>query len=195
MRTTGQISATLLALSLGACASIPLTSIPKLMSLQGEDVRISDLELAVRADEGVRVTPGSAQIMVSLTNAARGVARNETLVLQPTGAPLTPFLKQKAKRGTTIYRFRIAEADRARSDGLKQQALGLRAKPGEEKSKSQLSLGAKANLCVAAGRASPEVARMTLYLRGRPDEEFFTLVEEQRFKLDGKPMAPLKPCP
>ncbi len=60
------------AVLLSGCASVPLTSLPKLMSLDAETIDPATLELAVLHSDNVGIAPGTAKISVELTDERSG---------------------------------------------------------------------------------------------------------------------------
>lgn len=179
---------------LGGCTAIPMTSIPRIMSLEDPKVSAGNLELAVRIDDSVRVRPGTAKLTVKLANPAQGVDRQETFVLQPINAALTPGLRGQARRGFAIERFRIADGDRARIDQFKREGGALRAGvPG----KSSLNLKASAGMCRPVGGRQPDDVRMTFFFRVDPSQDYITLIDEQHvtFKKGPAPHTELPTCP
>ncbi|MEM8616361.1 MAG: hypothetical protein AAGF20_05440 [Pseudomonadota bacterium] len=71
MCRVAQILPTLLVaalLSLSACTSIPITSMPKLASLDAETMDLSKVELAVRMQDDFDIVPESAVLSVALAH-------------------------------------------------------------------------------------------------------------------------------
>jgi hypothetical protein len=180
-----------LALTASACTSVPLGSIPKLMSLQDGNFRASEVEVAVRFEDAFRTPADTAKLTFALVNEGAGVNLNEVFVLEPVTATPTPALRQAAKKGFLVQRFRIAIADRARLESVIARAKGLKA---AKAGKSTLSASAGTGLCRPSGAPARSSVRMTVLLKVDPREDFFVLLKETRIQMKGAGVEKVKPC-
>lgn len=164
---------------LTACASVPLMSLPKLMSLDAETLDMSQLELAVRLEDNVGIKPGSAIIDVSLEQDATGVEIDNSFTLETPDATLTPFLQRQEKPGYQIHRFKMTPAQAEIARQFRQEALELKAK---DKREMEVTFSASVSFCQLEDKPGFDEVNMVFYIRTDSQKEFFTLIKEQNFE-------------
>lgn len=166
-------------LCLTACASVPLMSLPKLMSLDAETLDMSQLELAVRLEDNIGIKPGSANVDVSLKQDATGVEIDNSFTLETPDATLTPFLQRQEKPGYKIHRFKMTPAQAEIAQQFRQEALELKAK---DKREMELTFSASVGFCQPRNQPAFDEVNMVFYIRTDSQKEFFTLIKEQNLE-------------
>ena len=177
------------AFALTGCASIPLMSLPKLMALDMETLDIEKVELAVRLDDSLGISKGSAQLSIKVENEKTKAILAHRLILDVRDEDLTPFLKRKAKPGYKIHRFKLTPEQAEAAQSFRTEALALRDKSGKDL-KSELS--ASVGFCQAKKGTEYEGASLTFYVRTNPNKDFYTLFKEQNVTMSAGREAKLK---
>jgi hypothetical protein len=162
-----------------ACTSVPLTSLPKLAAMSPETMDASLMEVAVRVPEAYGLPDGSAMLTISVWRDDGTDERHERFDLVAVEGAPSAFLERQEKSGFTIHRLHIDPADAPRMQAFRAYALGLKDMPGQK----SLSLSATARPCLAAGANPFRDPRVAIYLRLKPDEDYFTLIKERKVSL------------
>lgn len=170
----------LMAAALSGCASIPLTSLPKLMSLNIETIDPDALELAVMVPDTVGIKPGSAQLKIKITNKDTGQELNTEQVVDMPVSSVDPVLQRKLKSGQAVHRFKLSETAAAELKTYREDALIMRA----EASDTTGSFGASIGFCRLKDTDFPEKVPMVFYVRTKPGQSFFKLFKTQTMKTD-----------
>jgi hypothetical protein len=157
-----------------ACSSVPLTSLPKLAAISPFSLDPAAMEVAVRIPEDFRLPAESVVLDFQVTREGSSEQIDEVFVLDPVPGPLTAGLDKKARKGTRIYRYRIAPADHARMTAFRETLVKLKAEPGRKK----LEMKANAKPCLVSGANPFQKAKVSVFLRTSPDEDFFTLLDD-----------------
>lgn len=166
---------------LTACASIPIMSLPKLLSFSLESVDMSEIELAVRLEDNVGIQKGSALVQVDLELAKTGQKLNHGLTLEKLDSNLTPFLQRQNKPGYKIHRFKMT-ADQADTAQLfREKALAMKV---NSKDKIEMSFRARVGFCHFRELPEYEAVSMTFYIKTNPEKDFFTLFKEQELSFE-----------
>lgn len=172
---------TLMAIAASGCASIPLTSLPKLMSLNIETIDPDALELAVMVPDTVGIKPGSARIDIKMTNKDTGRELNtEQVIDMPVSAP-DPVLQRKLKPGQAVHRFRLSETAVDALTAYREDALIMRADASDTTGSFSASIG----FCRLKDKAFPATVPMVFYVRTKPGQSFFKLFKTQTMQTDG----------
>jgi hypothetical protein len=156
-----------------ACSSVPLTSLPKLAAISPFSLDPAALEVAVRIPEDFRLPDAGVTLDFQVTREGSSELIEEQFVLDPVPGPLSAGLEDKVRKGTRIYRYRIAPADHARMTAFRETLVALKAEPGRKK----LDMKANAKPCLVPGANPFQKAKVTVFLRTAPDQDFFTLLD------------------
>lgn len=156
-----------------ACSSVPLTSLPKLAAISPFSLDPAAMEVAVRVSEDFRLPEDGVTLDFQVTREGSSELIEEVFVLDQVPGPLTAGLDKKARKGARIYRYRIAPADHARMTAFRETLVKLKAEPGRKK----LDMKANAKPCLVAGANPFQKAKVSVFLRTAPDEDFFTLLD------------------
>lgn len=176
----------LLASVLFGCTSIPLSSIPKLSSLNPRTADLENFQVAVRTSEENRLYRNGATLEGEIIHPLFDEPRMIDLQLIPSTAPLTPFLEKRQKRGYRVVVFEVDPADAARINGFRQELTRAFDKaPGE----GQFSITAFAKGCLAQNTNPFKDLYTAIYIRPDPSDEFFTLFKNTKVgRLDRRPV-------
>lgn len=163
------------------CTSIPITSYPKLASLDPETLDLKDIEIAVRMQDDFGIQKDGVVLFVALVHEETGDIIQEQFILTQHSKSLTPFLQKKQKRGYTIHRFRMNAA--TSEAAIRHRARILSARDAEPGKQHKGTFSANAKLCQNPTGNPFKDPRMTLFLRTAPDEAFFTMIKETKAPL------------
>ena len=167
---------------LGGCASIPLTSMPKLAGLKPETMALEKVQLAVRVQEDFQLYRDGAKLSVGASGETLEVPMTLALELVPSTGELTPYLQGQARRGYRIAMFEVDPEDADDIRAFREAILALKTRSAGQ-GKHALTISATANGCVAGGANPFQDLRMKLYLRTDEADEFFTLFKEQKLRM------------
>ncbi len=171
---------------LAACMSVPVTSLPRLASLNPETVDLAKTEVAVRVPEDFDIDTGGVRLIFAVTRENSPEKLEETFELEEIDGALEAGLQGHAKKGFAISRYRIAPADAPRLAAFRERTLALKSEPG----KKAFSLSANAKPCLKPGANPFQDIKLTLFLRPAPDEDYFMLVKPTKLPMPtekGKP--------
>ena len=171
---------------LASCSTIPITSIPKLMTLDVETIEIGDVEMALRIRDDFQIKDKGAVLKISIENKANmeksAGKLSELFILERSVKPLTPFLARKQKDGFVVHRFEMTEEAVARATILRENAYKIRAKSSK---KNSVTISAFARFCRKPG-ANPFVDMpITFFIRTNPKKKFYTLFKETKMPIKG----------
>lgn len=181
LRTLPGLAAALL-LATG-CSHVPLTSLPRLASLDPVTMDLSVLRAAVRAPDALRPEPGGATLTMSFWLA--GSETRKTTVsaqLEEDGdAAVRAALKADEKPGFRITVFRLSEDGRRRLEAARDEVRALKAREaaGGSRVRGTLSVGMKG--CAASALPEGPILLST-YLRDKPSGTFIPLVVDVDLK-------------
>ena len=161
-----------IAILLSACASIPLTTLPKLAGLNFETVDMSKIELAVRIQESVGIQKGTAKLKFDLENPKF----KHAMTLDEPNTMLSPYLKRQEKPNYKIYRFEISPEQYELAEAFRAKVLEAKKKT---KGKTRMSLNATVGFCQFEKGPVLETIKMTFFLKTAKDRDFYTLIKEQ----------------
>ncbi|MEP9350236.1 hypothetical protein [Xanthobacter sp. KR7-225] len=180
------------------CSHIPLTSLPKLASLDPAALDLSALRAAMRAPDTLRPEPGGATLTMSFWVA--GAETRKTTIdaaLEEDTAVARAALKAEEKPGFRITVFRLSEDGRRRLEAARDEVRNLKAREATTGSRVRGSLSVGAKAC-AAGALPDGPLLLSTYLRTEPTGDFIPLTVD----LDVKALAaqagagapPIEPC-
>lgn len=175
------LSATLCLAALSACTSVPITSMPKLASIDPATTDFSRVELAVRVSEDFRLHRDGATINVVLSPDGEPPLTLE-LNLQHSEAPLTSFLERQRGNRFNMLRFDIAPEDAQRASDYRDLVIATRERLEAEGVGGSASFAIGSTGCLAQGANPFQDLRMKFFMRTRPDEEFYPPIREVRIK-------------
>ena len=170
-------------LILAGCASIPLMSLPKLLSLNIETLDMSQLELAVRLPDNVGVEQGSAKIEMNLKHAKTSENLDHQIFLETIDTAVTPFLTKQSKPGYTVHRFKMTPKQEHEAQLFRQKALSMKSK---SKDKIEMEMAASVGFCAFKNKPTFDDISMTFYVRTNAQKDFFALFKEQDIQFDEK---------
>lgn len=177
---------------LASCTSVPITSYPKLASLDPEVMPLEDIELAVRMQDDFGVIEDSAVVSVGLVHEGTGEAFQREFILQENPEPLTSVLERKLKSGYVIRRFKMS--DETAEDATAYRAMIIAEREAEPGDQHEGTFGARVGFCMEPGGNPFLDPRMTLFLKTKPDQAFFTMVKETKVPLQRDQQQQAKPC-
>ncbi len=183
------------ALLLSACASVPLTSLPKLMSLDAETIDPANLELAVLHSDNVGITPGTAKLSIELTDERSGNTITTDQLIDTPVAALPPELRKRLKPGYDVTRFSVSDEAAAALIDFRARAVEMRERSG---SKPKGTFSASTGFCSPDGSGVPiEPIEFTIFIRTKPEQNFFKLFKTQTMSFAGVEGAEegFRPCP
>ena len=150
----------------------------------GDDFAV--LELAARTQTAFQLRDNGAEVELRAIAPDGRVAVEETFVLLATEPAQSAMLDTQAREGHAIRRFELDPADTARMRDVRRTLAELKASaPGQ----NQLGLNAVVHGCLAEGHEAPDALNLAIYLKTRPDEDFFPFVQEQALTMDDTPFA------
>lgn len=177
---------------LSACSSVPITSYPKLASMNPETMDMREIEIAVRLQDDFGITEDSVVIDVSLVHEETGELIQEQFILEQSPEPLTSALERKLKQGYDIHRFRMSRDTGEAITAYRDQIINLRnAEPGDQ---HEGTFSASAGICRNEGANPFLVPRMTLLIRTSPEDDFFTMFKETKVPLPVDETGQQKAC-
>ena len=177
---------------IASCTSVPITSYPKLATLDPMTMDLADLELAVRMQDDFGIIKDSAVLSVGLVHEETGDAIQRQFVLQENPQPLTDTLKGKQKAGYVIRRFKMDPETAAEAMDYRTEVIARRdAEPGDQ---HEGTFSASVGFCMEPGGNPFLDPRMTLFLRTAPDKNFFTMVKETKVPLPRDQQEQAKAC-
>ena len=171
------ISALLGMTVLAACTNVPITSIPKLASIDPATTDFSQVEVAVRVPEDFRLHRDGAKIDVVLTPEGED-PQSLNLELQYSEAPLTPFLMRQEGRGSKIMRFEIDPEDAQRASDYRDQVIATQARLKAVGRGGSASFSIGATGCLTPGANPFQDLKLKYFMRTKPDEEFYPPLKE-----------------
>lgn len=175
------LSATLSLAALTACTSVPITSMPKLASIDPATTDFSRVELAVRVPVDFRLHRDGTTINVALSPDSEPPLTLE-LNLQHSEAPLTPFLERQRGDRFNMPRFDIADKDAQRASDYRDLVIATRERLKAEGAGGSASFTIGSTGCLAQGANPFQDLRMKFFIRTRPDQEFYPPIREVRIK-------------
>ena len=177
---------------LASCTSVPITSYPKLASLDLEVMPLEDLELAVRMQDDFGVIEDSAVISVSLVHDETGETLQRDFILDENPEPLAPVLESKFKSGYVIRRFKMSEE--TAQEATEYRALVVAERDAEPGDQHEGMFSARVGFCMEPGGNPFLDPRMTLFLKTAPDQSFFTMIKETKMPIPRDQKEQAIPC-
>jgi len=168
-------------LTIAACTSIPLTSLPKLAGLDAMTLDPADIEVAVGFQEGLALSDDAVTLEFEFTNGLSGQRLGGIFPLEPLQGPLTPFLTKKTANGRSVLRFGLTEAQAEEIRNARAIAMTWPKDPDQQHS---LSFSAGAKPCLTENANPFRALQFSVYLQSDPEKDFFTMVKNKRLELD-----------
>ncbi|MEM7728116.1 MAG: hypothetical protein AAF311_02460 [Pseudomonadota bacterium] len=172
--------ASVLSAGLSACASVPLTSMPKLMGLSVETVDPGALEMAVIVPDTVGVRPGSAILSFTVRDDDTGESLDLNQIVDMPVEALDPVLSRASGPGQHVHRFRLSDEAATALEAYRSEALAFR----EARAGTKGSLSARVGFCRLDGTRFPDTVPMTIFVRTKPGQDFFRLLRTQRLDME-----------
>ena len=177
---------------LTACTSVPITSYPRLASLDIETMDLSEVEIAVRMQDDFAIIPGTAILDVSLVHLETGEKLEGQFILDENPEPLTRELRSKMKSGYRIYRFHMDDETGEAATRHRDKIVEARnAEPGRQ---HEGTFSANVGFCMQPGGNPFLDPRMTLFLRTDPADTFFTMIKETKVPIQRDDRQSPMPC-
>ncbi|MBK5961822.1 hypothetical protein CCR97_26965 [Rhodoplanes elegans] len=160
------------AVLLGACTSMPVTSMVKLARTDFATIDPAVLRVAVRLPAGVRPRPGSVTLKLTVTVGAAAPVVSAFVLADLADPAELASLRGEVTKGAAVWAYRLEPADVARVTALRSELMARKGR-GE---RGSLSLGVGAEACRTA--AAPERVLLTTYLKTEAGGDFFPLVRD-----------------
>ncbi len=174
--------------ALSACTSVPLTSIPKVTSIDLMTMDPADMDVAIRLNEGLALENDAVALTFVLLNKITGEELGDVFPLTPLDAPLTAFLEKKATKGRSILRYRLSDAQAAQIRDARAAAIAWPKPEPDTGDSRSMSFSVDAKPCLTEGTNPFQEHRFSIYLRADPSGDFFTLINNAEMKLDDGPL-------
>ncbi|MCI4643449.1 MAG: hypothetical protein MRY64_01565 [Hyphomonadaceae bacterium] len=153
--------------------------------LQGLSEEFAVVEMAARTQDAFRVNR-SAVFTVQAYDDQREMRVNESFDLKNMDRTDSPVLTAHEAPGFVIHTFTLAEDDASRILAVRQTLSRMKtAAPGE----NELSLNAYVTGCLKDPNNRPEDLKLSVFLRIRPDGDFFPFFSEQVLPASGPAYA------
>lgn len=153
--------------------------------LQALSEEFAVVEMAARTQEAFRVDE-TAVLIVQAYDDARQLRVDETFDLEDRGGIESAVLEANAQPGFAMHTFTLAEGDAPRMLALRQTLGAMKAaSPGD----NELSLNAYVSGCLKDPENRPEALKLSVFLRIRPDRDFFPFFSEQVLPASGPAYA------
>lgn len=178
--------ATALSMSVAACASIPMTSLPRLSSLNPISMDFTQTRVAVRVQEGFRVEKGDVTLTMNVKNHVSGSEVEEAFILDvDQNAASSKHLNSAMKPGYNLYRFQIDPED---YDRMTQFQANLRnrveqSKANGERGSNSFIVNVHTGGCLEKTANPFQKMKVTVFLQPTPQEDYFTFIKETNFDL------------
>ncbi len=130
------------------CASIPMSSLPRLALINIETIELSNVQLAVKIPEDFSIIGNEAKLSLEFENNISGETLKERFKLPMVKAPLGKYLSKQEKKGTQIYQFEFDDAMTKSARDLRQKLYAMKA---GKKSKNDMSVSASIHPCLKQG--------------------------------------------
>lgn len=181
-----------LALLLGACASIPLSSLPALSRIDFMTTDIGAFRVALRMPETIRPRPQGVAMDAVVT--VEGTEAKTSFLLVPVEDGVTrPGLENAARPGAKIYVYRLSEPDIARFNSLRGE-IAAHAQQGRHGS---LGLGVTMKEFCSTGAVPQGALATSTYLFAAEIERFVLTVSDydlRQNKISNIQLAALETC-
>lgn len=198
-RLAPALAAAVLALSVGACSHVPVTSLPQLASLDLDTADLSVLRAAVRAPQEIAPVPGGAFVTMSYWRPGEeGAKTTIQAALEVDADPRAlAALRDEAREGQRITVFRLTEDGRRKLEAARSTALALKSDELAKGRRLHGSLAVSAEGCVRSPLPSGPLLLST-YLRLKPGGDFVPLVVDVDLRSllaqSGSGTDAMKPC-
>lgn len=200
MRALLGLSAAFAILLLAAgCSHVPLTSLPRLASLDPATMDLAVLRAAVRAPDALRPVPGGATLTMSFWLAGSETRKSmvSAALEEDSAAAVRAALKADEKAGYRITVFRLSEDGRRQLEAARDQVRSLKAREAASGSRVRGALSVGVKGCAATPLPDGPILLST-YLRDQPSGAFIPLVVDLDLKAlaaeAGADAAPIEPC-
>ena len=143
--------------------------------LQSLSEEFAVVQMAARTQDAFRMNDG-AIFTVQAYDHERELRVDERFDLEHTVATGSPVLAAHDTAGFAMQTFTLADSDRPRILAVRQTLANMKAAaPGE----NQLSLNAVVSGCLKDPANKPEDLKLSVFLKIRPDGDFFPFFSEQ----------------
>lgn len=189
-----------LALSVGACSHVPVSSLPQLASLDLDTADLSVLRAAVRAPKEIVAVPGGAFVTMSYWRSGEE-ARKTTIqaLLEVEADPKAlAALKEDERESLRITVFRLTEEGRRKLEAARSEMLALKSDELAKGRRLHGSLAVSAEGCLRGALPSGPLPLST-YLRLKPGGNFVPLIQDVDLRTllaqAGSDETAMKACP
>ena len=153
--------------------------------LQGLSEEFAVVELAARTQDAFEMDQ-SAVFIVQAYDHTRALRVDERFDLEPVSTPQSATLSAEAAPGFAMQAFALSEEDTPRILAVRQTLAGMKAAaPGG----NQLSLNAFVTGCLKDPADKPAELKLSVFLKIRPDSDFFPFFSEQVLPASGPAFA------
>ncbi|MGL4635159.1 MAG: hypothetical protein ACRCWF_04185 [Beijerinckiaceae bacterium] len=179
-----------LAISVSACASVPLTSLIALGRIDFQTTAFEKVRVGVQLPDTIRTRENGVR-MIAKVSYSGGAERQETLYLQEANSPSDRLPPAKTGHQTRVFQLR--EADVARLNTIRAEILAAKA----EGRRGSLGFGIEAKEFCKAGDIGNGPVPISTYLRTAESPAFIPLQSNFDLRSDrqvGSALATLAPC-
>lgn len=153
--------------------------------LQGLSEEFAVVEMAARTQDAFEMDE-SAVFIVQAYDHTRQLRVDERFDLERVSAPDSEMLSEQDTPGFAMQAFTLAEADTPRILAVRHTLADMKAAaPGE----NQLSLNAFVTGCLKDPDDKPAELKLSVFLKIRPDSDFFPFFSEQVLPANGPAYA------
>ncbi|MFG1287135.1 hypothetical protein [Xanthobacter versatilis] len=168
-----------LALSVGACSHVPVSSLPQLASLDLDTADLSVLRAAVRAPKEIAPVPGGAFVSMSYWRQGEEGRKTTVQASLEVEADLRALaaLKEEEREGQRITVFRLTDEGRRKLEAARSEMLALKSDELAKGRRLHGSLAVSAEGCVRGALPAGPLLLST-YLRLKPGGNFVPLIRD-----------------
>lgn len=160
------------ALTAGACTSMPVTSMVKLARTDFATIDPAVLRVAVRLPAGVRPRPGTVTLKLTVTVGTAPPVVSTFVLADLADRAEIASLRAEVTTGTAVWAYRLEPADVSRVTALRSDLMARKGR-GE---RGSLTIGVGAEACRTD--AAPDRVLLTTYLKTEATGDYFPLVRD-----------------
>lgn len=173
----------LVAVLLGACTSMPISSMYSLSKIDPMQTDPEQIRVAIRVNESVNITRGSAQIAMGFTAQDGSIDEQHEFDVQLTGKQrLTPKLIKGLQAGEVVTVMSLSPQDARAMKELQQRLFQYKSADIEGKGSFTLQV---TDLCLDKDLPGGDIP-LTLFLKTEIDEDYIVFIKTDLDELSSK---------
>gem|GEM_PF-3605333 len=180
---------TLCALSLSACSTIPLTSLPKLARLDVKTLDIGQTAIGVTYPSSFAFKNNEVFLTLSSEFNDGSPPLIEQFIFQLEDGGISPVLARAQSKGMSANIFLPSDAEVARMETLREKLLIA----DQNDNVDQTSVAVRFHPCFVGEAVDTSLLRPTVYLRTRDDQSFFKFLYKIKIT-EGRKDFPFDSC-